>query len=189
MHGGLDAIVAGDFGGREMKAVGYRRSLPISEAEALLDVELPEPAVNGHDLLVRVNAVSVNPVDTKQRRRAEPAEGAVNILGYDAAGVVEAVGPDVTMFVPGDEVFYAGSIARSGTNAELHLVDERIAGRKPRTLGFAEAAALPLTSITAWELLFDRLGVVPGKVFARDREQEITTSGCRSGRIVQQTAI
>lgn len=163
MHGGLDAIVAGDFGGREMKAVGYRRSLPISEAEALLDVELPEPAVNGHDLLVRVNAVSVNPVDTKQRRRAEPAEGAVNILGYDAAGVVEAVGSDVTMFVPGDEVFYAGSIARSGTNAELHLVDERIAGRKPRTLGFAEAAALPLTSITAWELLFDRLGVVPGK--------------------------
>ena len=97
------------------------------------------------------------------RKRAAPAEGETKILGYDAAGVVDAVGPDVTLFKPGDEVFYAGSIQRQGTNSEFHLVDERIVGRKPKTLSFAQAAALPLTSITAWELLFDRLGAVPGK--------------------------
>lgn len=151
-----------------MKAVGYRRSLPIVEAESLLDVELAEPAVTGHDLLVAVKAISVNPVDTKQRKRSEPSNGDVNVLGYDAAGIVSAVGPEVSLFKPGDEVFYAGSIARSGTNSELHLVDERIVGKKPRSLGFAEAAALPLTSITAWELLFDRLGVAPGKSYTTD---------------------
>jgi zinc-binding alcohol dehydrogenase family protein len=146
-----------------MKAVGYRKSLPITAEDALIDLEIERPTPTGHDLLVKVAAVSVNPVDTKVRVRAAPAEGEAKILGYDAAGTVEAVGKEVTLFKPGDEVFYAGSRARSGTNAEFHLVDERIVGPKPRSLSFGQAAAMPLTSITAWELLFDRLGVPPGK--------------------------
>lgn len=145
-----------------MKAVGYRNSLPITEAQSLVDVELPDPVPGARDLLVEVKAISVNPVDTKVRMRAAAGPGEIKVLGYDAAGVVKAVGAEVTLFKPGDEVFYAGSIARPGTNSELHVVDERIVGPKPRTLGFAQAAALPLTSITAWELLFDRLGLVPG---------------------------
>jgi NADPH:quinone reductase len=153
-----------------MRAVGYRQSLPIDAPEALVDVELPDPVATGRDLLVEVRAVSVNPVDTKVRRHAGPDEpGGVKVLGYDAAGVVRAAGPGATLFRPGDEVFYAGSIARQGTNAELHLVDERIVGPKPRSLDFAQAAALPLTSITAWEMLFDRLDVrrpVPGAATA-----------------------
>ena len=146
-----------------MKAVGYKRSLPIEDAAALIDFETAKPEPGRRDIRVAVKAISANPVDYKVRKRAAPPEGEINILGYDAAGVVDAVGPDVTLFKPGDEVFYAGSIQRQGTNAEFHLVDERIAGRKPTTLSFAQAAALPLTSITAWELLFDRLGAVPGK--------------------------
>jgi NADPH2:quinone reductase len=146
-----------------MKAVGYRKSLPIADAQSLVDVELPVPAPGPRDLLVAVKAVSVNPVDTKVRMRAAPAEGEVKVLGWDAAGVVEAAGTEVTLFKPGDAVFYAGSIARPGTNAEFHLVDERITGAKPRSLSFTQAAALPLTAITAWELLFDRLGVAAGK--------------------------
>jgi zinc-binding alcohol dehydrogenase family protein len=143
-----------------MRAVGYKQSLPIENADALLDVEVPKPAPQGRDLLVQVKAISVNPVDTKVRKRAAPKDGEPpKILGYDATGVVAAVGPDVTLFKAGDEVWYAGSIIRQGTNAEFHLVDERIVGRKPKSLGFAPAAALPLTSITAWEVLFDRLGV------------------------------
>jgi NADPH2:quinone reductase len=110
-----------------------------------------------------VKAISANPVDYKVRKRAAPPDGEIKILGFDAAGLVDAVGPDVTLFKPGDEVFYAGSIQRQGTNSEFHLVDERIVGRKPKTLSYAQAAALPLTSITAWELLFDRLNAVPGK--------------------------
>src|SRR4051794_17939669 len=146
-----------------MKAVGYTKSRPIEDAESLVDFEAPRPEPLARDIRVAVKAVSVNPVDTKVRKRAAPPQGDTKILGYDAAGVVDAVGPDVTLFHPGDEVFYAGSILRQGTNAEFHLVDERIVGRKPNTLSFAQAAALPLTSITAWELLFDRLGVLPGK--------------------------
>jgi len=146
-----------------MKAVGYKKSLPIEDKDALLDFEVPKPEPKGRDLRVAVKAVSVNPVDTKVRKRAAPPEGEVKILGYDAVGVVDAVGPEATLFKAGDEVFYAGSILRQGTNAEYHLVDERIVGRKPNSLSPAEAAALPLTSITAWELLFDRLGAVPGK--------------------------
>ena len=148
-----------------MKAVGYQQSLPIDDAAALLDIELPKPEPAGRDLLVAVKAVSVNPVDTKVRRRATPPAGEFKVLGYDAAGVVEAVGPEVKLFKPGDQVFYAGSNQRSGTNAEFHLVDERIVGRKPASLDFAPAAALPLTAITAWELLFDRLKVQPGKSY------------------------
>ena len=145
-----------------MKAVGYRNSLPIAEAQSLIDVELPDPIPGIRDLLVEIKAVSVNPVDTKVRMRAAPEPGGIKVLGWDAAGIVKKVGSSVTLFKPGDEVFYAGSIARAGTNSELHLVDERIAGPKPRSLNFAQAAALPLTSITAWELLFDRLGLVRG---------------------------
>src|SRR5450432_275392 len=146
-----------------MKAVGYRKSLPIEEADSLIDFETAKPEPKGRDIRVAVKAISANPVDYKVRKRAAPPEGETKILGYDAAGIVDAVGPDVTLFKVGDEVFYAGSIQRQGTNAEFHLVDERIVGAKPKTLSFAQAAALPLTSITAWELLFDRLGAVPGK--------------------------
>ena len=146
-----------------MKAVGYRKSLPIEAADALIDFEAAKPEPKGRDVRVAVKAISANPVDYKVRKRAAPPEGETKILGYDAAGIVDAVGSEVTLFKAGDEVFYAGSILRQGTNSEYHLVDERIVGRKPRTLSFAEAAALPLTSITAWELLFDRLGAVPGR--------------------------
>jgi len=142
-----------------MKAVGLTRYLPITDPESLLDVELPDPVAAGRDLLVEVRAVAVNPVDTKVRSPKSQTEATPRVLGWDAAGVVKAVGDRVTLFKPGDEVYYAGSIARPGCNSELHLVDERIVGRKPRTIGFAEAAALPLTTITAWEGLFDRLGV------------------------------
>lgn len=139
-----------------MKAVGYRRALALSEADALVDFEAPMPEPLGCDLLVEVRAVSVNPVDTKLRRNAAPADGATRILGFDAAGVVRGLGPDAEEFAIGDEVFYAGVTNRPGSNAEFQLVDARIAGHKPRTLSFAEAAALPLTSLTAWEMLFDR---------------------------------
>src|SRR5438309_5293321 len=146
-----------------MKAVGYKKSLPVDDADSLIDFEAAKPEPKGRDILVAVKAISANPVDYKVRKRAAPPEGEVKILGYDAAGVVDAVGPEVTLFKPGDEVFYAGSILRQGTNSEFHLVDERLVGNKPRSLSFAQAAALPLTSITAWELLFDRLVAVPGK--------------------------
>ncbi len=146
-----------------MKAVGYKKPLPIDDRDSLIDFETAKPEPKGRDIRVAVKAVSVNPVDYKVRKRAAPPEGEIKILGYDAAGVVDAVGPEVTLFKPGDEVYYAGSIQRAGTNAEFHLVDERIVGHRPKSLSFAQAAALPLTSITAWELLFDRLGAVPGK--------------------------
>jgi zinc-binding alcohol dehydrogenase family protein len=142
-----------------MKAIAYRKSLPILDADALLDIELPTPQALGRDLLVEVKAISVNPVDVKIRANVPPADGAAKVIGWDAAGIVKAVGPDVTLFQPGDEVWYAGDLTRPGTNSELHLVDERIVGHKPRTLDFAQAAALPLTAITAWELLFERLQV------------------------------
>ncbi len=146
-----------------MKAVGYRKSLPIDAPDALIDFETDKPEPRGRDIRVAVKAISANPVDYKVRKRAEPKAGDTKILGFDASGIVDAVGPDVSLFKPGDEVWYAGSIQRQGTNSEFHLVDERIVGHKPKTLSFAQSAALPLTSITAWELLFDRLGVTPGK--------------------------
>jgi NADPH2:quinone reductase len=146
-----------------MKAVGYYRNAPITVDDALVDLELPRPQPGARDLLVAVRAVSVNPVDTKQRKGAAPPAGEARVLGFDATGIVEAVGPEVTLFRPGEAVFYAGTLIRPGTNAEYHLVDERIVGHKPASLSFAQAAAMPLTSITAWELLFDRLGVRPGK--------------------------
>lgn len=142
-----------------MRAVGFSENLPITSENALLDIELPEPEPKGRDLLVEIKAVSVNPVDTKQRRLQPVEAGQYRILGFDAAGVVRAVGPDVKLFKPGDEVFYAGAVNRPGTNAELHLVDERIVGKKPASLSFEEAAALPLTAITAYETLFHRMKV------------------------------
>lgn len=144
-----------------MKAVAYRQSLPIDDARSLEDVTLPEPTPGPRDLLVKVHAVSVNPVDTKVRKRAAPPAGEVKVLGWDAAGVVQAVGAQVSLFKPGDKVWYAGDITRPGSNSQLQCVDERIVGRMPATLSFAQAAALPLTAITAWELLFDRLEVTP----------------------------
>ena len=142
-----------------MKAVGYRNAGPVSDSQALEDIELAVPSPTGRDIRVAVRAVSVNPVDTKIRRGVAPSPGEYKVLGWDAAGVVDAVGPEATLFKPGDEVFYAGSLDRPGTNSALHIVDERIVGRKPRNLNFAEAAALPLTAITAWEALFDRLKI------------------------------
>ncbi|MBL8894878.1 MAG: zinc-binding alcohol dehydrogenase family protein [Rhizobiales bacterium] len=148
-----------------MIAVGYKTAGPIDRANALEDIDLPRPAPQGHDILVEVKAVSVNPVDTKVRTRDTPAPGEWKVLGWDAVGRVVEAGNTVTEFKIGDEVYYAGSIARPGTNSQFHLVDARIVGRKPKTLSNAEAAALPLTAITAWEMLFDRLDIrrpVPG---------------------------
>lgn len=144
-----------------MKAIGLTRYLPISDPLSLVDVEIATPKAAGHDLLVKVEAIAVNPVDTKVRAPKEKVEDAPRVLGWDAAGTVAAVGPDVTLFKVGDPVFYAGSITRPGANSEFHLVDERIVGHKPATLDFAQAAALPLTAITAWEAMFDRLGISP----------------------------
>lgn len=149
-----------------MKAIGYTHSLPSSDPRALLDIQLPEPTPGPHDLLVEVRAISVNPVDTKVRMRAQPAEGQYKVLGWDASGVVRAVGSDVSLFKPGDKVWYAGDLTRPGSNAELQVVDERIVGHLPASLDFAHAAALPLTTITAWELLFDRLQVAEGSASA-----------------------
>jgi zinc-binding alcohol dehydrogenase family protein len=148
-----------------MRAVGYQIPAAISDPHALLDIELPTPEPAGNDILVAVQAVSVNPVDTKVRRNVKPDAGQWKVLGWDAAGTVVAIGPDATQFKPGDAVYYAGDLTRPGSNAEFHLVDERIAALKPATLSAPEAAALPLTAITAWETLFDRLDVrrgVPG---------------------------
>jgi NADPH:quinone reductase len=148
-----------------MKAIAYRQAGLIDRPDSLIDIDLPTPVPTGRDLLVEVAAVSVNPVDTKVRANSAPASGDVKVLGWDAVGRVVAVGSKATDFRPGDEVWYAGSIARPGANSQFHLVDERLVGHKPATLTDAEAAAPPLTAITAWEMLFDRLDVrrsVPG---------------------------
>lgn len=148
-----------------MKAVGYTKLGALEDEAALVDFEAERPVATGHDLLVQIRAVSVNPVDYKVRGRRPPEGDLPNVLGYDAVGEVVETGGDVTSFQPGDPVWYAGVIDRPGTNAEFHLVDERIVGRKPQSVSDAEAAALPLTSLTAYEMLFDRLRVadpVPG---------------------------
>lgn len=161
-----------------MKAIAYYQSLPITHPQSLQDIELPEPVAGPRDLLVEVKAISVNPVDTKVRQNVQPEAGAAKVLGWDVAGVVKAVGSEVTLFKAGDKVFYAGSIARAGGNSELHVVDERIVGHMPQTLGFAEAAALPLTAITAWELLFDRLQIKEGQ---SDLGQSLLIVGAAGG--------
>ncbi len=161
-----------------MKAIAYYASLPITDPDALQDIELPEPVAGPRDLLVEVKAISVNPVDTKVRQNVAPEHGAAKVLGWDVAGVVKAVGSDVTLFKAGDKVFYAGSLVRPGGNSEQHCVDERIVGHMPKSLGFAEAAALPLTAITAWELLFERLHVREGK---QDEGQSLLIVGAAGG--------
>lgn len=145
-----------------MKAVAYYQSLPISDPLSLQDIELAEPVAGRRDLLVEVKAISVNPVDTKVRQNVQPEGRDAKVLGWDVAGIVKAIGSEVTLFQPGDKVFYAGSIARAGANSERHVVDERIVGHMPKSLSFAHAAALPLTAITAWELLFERLQIAEG---------------------------
>jgi zinc-binding alcohol dehydrogenase family protein len=161
-----------------MKAVAYYQSLPADHPEALQDVQLSEPTPGAHDLLVEVRAISVNPVDTKIRLGVKPENGAAKVLGWDATGIVKAVGSEVSLFQPGDRVFYAGAIDRAGANSELHLVDERIVGHMPGSLSFAEAAALPLTAITAWELLFERLQVAEGSA---DQGQSLLIVGAAGG--------
>lgn len=142
-----------------MKAIGFYQNHPIDHPQALQDIDLPTPELRDHDVLVEVRAVSVNPVDTKIRRGGDIPAGSARIAGWDAAGIVRATGPLATLFKPGDRVWYAGDITRAGSNSELQAVDERIVGPMPTSLDFAEAASLPLTAITAWELLFDRLRV------------------------------
>lgn len=152
-----------------MRAITYTEAGPIDRPDALIEREVPDPVASGRDLLVEIKAVSVNPVDVKVRGSAARTGEGGKILGWDASGIVRSVGNAVTMFRPGDEVFYAGSIVRQGSNAQLQLVDERIVAAKPRNLDWAEAASLPLTSITAWETLFDRLDInrrVPGAAHA-----------------------
>ena len=145
-----------------MKAIGYNKTGPITAPEALIEFEVEKPKPGPRDLLVEVRSISVNPVDVKVRAGMEPENGP-KILGYDAAGIVEQVGSYVSKFKIGDEVFYAGDLTRPGTNAEHHIVDERIVGKKPKSMGFAEAAAFPLTSITAWEILFDSFSIKEGE--------------------------
>ncbi|BFO07593.1 hypothetical protein GGER_01030 [Serratia rubidaea] len=166
-----------------MKAIVYRQNgLPIADPQSLYETDLPKPQPGPRDLLVKIRAISVNPVDTKVRNGAPTDEP--RILGWDAVGEVEAVGAEVSLFQPGDEVFYAGSIVRPGSYAEYSLVDERIAGRKPQSLSDADAAALPLTSLTAWELLFDRLEVKPDE----DAALLIVGAGGGVGSIMTQLA-
>ena len=161
-----------------MKAIALTHYLPIDDPQSLLDVELPTPVATGHDVLVRVEAISVNPVDTKIRSPKPQVEAQPKVLGYDAAGVVEAIGADVSLFRPGDEVYYAGDVTRPGSNAQFQLVDERLVGRKPATLDFAEAAALPLTVVTAWELLFDRM---PFSIDAEGNDRSLLIIGGAGG--------
>ena len=142
-----------------MKAVGLYKYLPTDHPESLLDLDIETPVAAGHDLLIEVKAISVNPVDYKRKAPKELVETTPKILGWDAAGVVKAAGSEATLFKPGDAVYYAGSVIRQGANCEFHLVDERIVGRKPANLSFPEAAALPLTTLTAWELMFERMGI------------------------------
>lgn len=142
-----------------MKAVGYTKSLPINNPESLIDIELPQPIATGHDLLVKVKAIAVNPVDYKIRQNVPSGSTNYKVIGWDAVGEVVATGEAATLFKPGDMVFYAGDLNRQGSNAEYQLVDERIVGHKPKSLSDAEAAALPLTAITAWEILFEHLTI------------------------------
>lgn len=161
-----------------MKAIALTHYLPIDDPQSLLDVELPTPVATGLDVLVRVEAISVNPVDTKIRSPKPQVEAQPKVLGYDAAGVVKTIGADVSLFRPGDEVYYAGDVTRPGSNAQFQLVDERLVGRKPATLDFAEAAALPLTVVTAWELLFDRM---PFSIDAEGNDRSLLIIGGAGG--------
>ena len=168
-----------------MKAIGYQHNLPIEDKKALQDIELEVPEAQGHDILVEVKAVSVNPVDYKIRRNKAPENGEWRVLGWDAAGIVKAVGTKASLFKPGDKVWYAGDLTRPGSNAEYQLVDERIVGRMPASLSFAEAAALPLTAITAWEMLFDRMQIPTGKTKTQKSALVIGAAGGVGSILVQ----
>lgn len=162
-----------DTGMNPMKAIGYLKSLPISDADALIDIELPQPVASGHDLLIKVKSVAVNPVDTKIRQNMAPEDGNHKVIGWDAVGEVVAMGDQASLFKPGDQVFYAGALMRQGSNAEYQLVDERLVGNKPKSLSDAEAAAMPLTTITAWELLFERLAIKQQSPGSSDVSNEV----------------
>ncbi|MGC5327724.1 zinc-binding alcohol dehydrogenase family protein [Brevibacillus sp. SYSU BS000544] len=168
-----------------MKAVGFTRTL--SGQESLIDLEIEKPRPSGRDLLVKVRAISVNPADVKSRSNANK-ENKPKILGWDAAGIVEQIGPDCELFQPGDEVYYAGDVDRPGCNSEFHLVDERIVGKKPKSLSFAEAAAMPLTSLTAWEGLFHRLEISRKEEENRNKSILLIGSAGGVGSIATQLA-
>ena len=170
-----------------MKAIAYTRNLPADDPQSLQDIELPTPTPGPRDLLVRVEAISVNPVDVKIRANRQPKEGRPEVLGWDAAGVVEAVGAQVSLFKPGDRVWYAGALDRPGANSEQHVVDERIVGAMPASLSFAQAAALPLTAITAWELQIDRLRVLDTRG-PRGRARLVIGAAAGVGSILVQLA-
>ncbi len=156
-----------------MKAVGYTQSLPISDPASLVDIELPQLVATGRDLLVKVKAIAVNPVDYKIRQRVAAEDGSFKVIGWDAVGEVVATGEAVTGFQPGDQVFYAGDLNRQGSNAEFQLVDERLVGSKPKSLSDAEAAALPLTAITAWEILFEHLTLQQQSPASNEKSNEV----------------
>jgi len=164
-----------------MKAIGYQKSLEINHQESLVDIELSTPKPAGRDLLVKIAAISVNPVDTKIRANVQPEEGDYKVIGWDAVGEVIAVGDQAQFYKKGDKVFYAGDLTRPGTNSEYHLVDERIVGRKPQSITNAEAAALPLTAITAWEMLFDRLGLEQVATLEKTGDERILIIGAAGG--------
>lgn len=172
-----------------MKAIGYTTSLPISDINALNDVELAKPAASGRDVLVQIKAIAVNPVDFKIRQRVSPENGETKVLGWDAVGEVVEVGDEVETLKVGDRVYYAGDLTRQGTNAEFQLVDERIVGRAPNTLSDSEAAALPLTAITAWELLFQHLALTKqqaGKIQKTDETVLVVGAAGGVGSIMLQ---
>lgn len=156
-----------------MKAVGYQQSLPITNPDSLMDIELPQPVASGHDLLVKIHSIAVNPVDYKIRHRFTPEEGSYRVLGWDAVGEVVATGEQVSHFKPGDTVYYAGDLNRQGSNAQYQLIDESLVGNKPKSLSDAEAAALPLTSITAWEMLFEHLQLKQQAPGSTDTSNEV----------------
>ncbi len=171
-----------------MRAVAYQQSLPAHHPESLIDCEVPDPRPGAHDLLVAVKAIAVNPVDCKIRMRMQPAPGEYRILGWDAAGEVVAVGAEVKGFKPGDAVYYAGDLNRPGCNAELQCVDARLVALKPQHLGFAEAAALPLTTLTAWEMLFERLQIPSGQAIETPPSILISAAAGGVGSIALQLA-
>ena len=156
-----------------MKAVAFTKSLPITDPESLTDIKLPQPIATGRDLLVRVKAIAVNPVDYKVRQLLPPADGESKVLGWDAVGEVVATGEAVAQFKPGDIVYYAGDLNRQGSNAEYQLVDERIVGTKPKSLSDTEAAALPLTAITAWEMLFEHMDIKQQPLGSKEKSDEV----------------
>ncbi len=171
-----------------MKAVGVHNSLPVVEPNALEDVDIPAPVASGRQLLVRVRAISVNPVDTKIRMTAGSRLDFPRILGWDCAGIVESVGEQSADFKPGDQVYYAGDVTQPGCNSQFHVIDERLVGKKPASLSFEDAAAMPLTTITAWEAMFERMGIPMDPETNKDRSILIIGGAGGVGSIAIQLA-